>query len=126
MATPSEQLNAMRNLGENWDGYHASSPLPHVIDLAIEFTNLVEALLRKSAAVPAPVLHVSPTRVGGILIEWEDHARQHELELSPDCSISFLHLDKSTGKVQVRKFSPTNQAVVQPGLLQELYQSLAA
>ena len=33
MATPIEQLNAMRGLGENWDGYGAAAPQAKVIDL---------------------------------------------------------------------------------------------
>ena len=126
MATPSEQLNAMRNLKDNWDGDNAAAPQAHVIDLALEFAGLLELLFRKSAASGGSVLHVSPTRVGGVLLEWEDHSYQHELDLGPDCSIGFLHLEKSTGTIHTRKFAPTSQAAVQPGLLQELYQSLAA
>jgi hypothetical protein len=71
MATPIEQLEAMRHLGENWDGYGAAAPQANLIDLAREFTGLIEAMLKKSAAEPG-ALHVSPTRVGGILIDWED------------------------------------------------------
>src|ERR1700730_10287418 len=99
MTTPIEQLEAMRSLGENWDGYGAAAPQASVIDLAQEFTGLIEAMLRKSAA-DAGGLHVSPTRVGGILIDWEDSLMQHEAELNPDCSIGFLHLNKATGDIQ--------------------------
>jgi hypothetical protein len=125
MATPIEQLEAMRRLGENWDGYGAAAPQANVIDLAQEFTGLIDAMLRRSAADPG-VLHVNPTRVGGILIDWEDRSMQHEVELNPDCSIGFLHLNKATGDIQTRKFCPGAQAVVDPGLLQELRQLLAA
>src|SRR5207245_1860944 len=110
MATPIEQVEAMRRLGENWDGYGAAAPQANVIDLAQEFTGLIEAVLRNSAADPG-VLHVSPTRVGGILIDWEDRSMQHEVELNPDSSIGFLHLNKTTGHIQTRKFSPGAQAV---------------
>jgi hypothetical protein len=125
MATPIEQLEAMRRLGENWDGYGAAAPQEKTIDLAKEFTALIEAMLLRSTADPG-VLHVSPTRVGGILIDWEDQAMQHEVELNPDCSISFLHLNKATGHIDTRMFSPGAQVVVDPGLLQELRQLLAA
>jgi hypothetical protein len=47
MATPIEQLEAMRRLEENWDGYGAAAPQASVIDLAQEFTGLIEAMLRK-------------------------------------------------------------------------------
>jgi hypothetical protein len=125
MATPIEQLEAMRQLGENWDGYGAAAPQANLIDLAQEFTGLIEAMLSKSTA-GAGMLHVCPTRVGGILLDWEDHSMQHEVELSPDYSIGFLHLNKATGSIQTRKVSPAAQTAVDPGLLQELRQLLAA
>jgi len=96
-----------------------------VIDLAHEFTGLIEAVLSKSQVDPG-TLHVSPTRIGGILIEWQDDAMEHEVELNPDCSVGFLHLHKATGEIQTRKFSPGTQAVVDPGLLHELRQLVAA
>src|SRR5438270_4580908 len=102
MATPIEQLEAMRRLGENWDGYGAAAPQANLIDLAQEFTGLIEAMLRKSTTGPV-LLHVSPTRVGGILIDWEDRSREHEVELNPDRSIGFLHRDKATGHIECRK-----------------------
>ncbi len=34
MATMIEQLEAMRRLAENWDGYGAAAPRSDVIDLA--------------------------------------------------------------------------------------------
>jgi hypothetical protein len=122
MATPTEQLEAMRNLVENWDGYAAASPSATAIDLAQEFVGLVEAMLNKSASNSC-VLHVSPTRNGGILIEWEDRATQHEVEINSDRSIGFLHLDKTTGQIETRKFSA---GPLHPGLLQELRHLLAA
>jgi hypothetical protein len=123
-ATAMEQLEAMRGLQENWDGYNAAAPDPEVIDLAREFIALLEAIGARSAA---PVrLQVSPTRTGGILIDWEDRKLEHELELSPDASISFLHRDKSTGEIQTRKFLASAATVVDPGLLQELRSLLAA
>jgi hypothetical protein len=39
---PIEQLEAMRNLVENWDGYGAASPTATAIDLALEFVGQVE------------------------------------------------------------------------------------
>jgi hypothetical protein len=125
MATPSEQLESMRRLEENWDGYGAAPPRAGVIDLAQQFIRLIEALLRKSSTDPG-VLHVSPTRIGGILVDWEDRAMLHEVELNPDLSIGFLHLNKASGNIVTRKFLPGTQVVVDPGFLNELYQLLAA
>lgn len=122
MATPTEQLETMRNLVENWDGYGAAVPSTTTIDLAQEFVGLLAAMLNRARSATC-VLHVSPTRTGGILIEWEDRATQHELEISSDRSIGFLHLDKTTRQIETREFSP---GPLHPGLLQELRHLLAA
>jgi hypothetical protein len=125
MAVLMEQLQAMRGLAENWDGYGAAAPQPDAIDLAQELVGLVEDWLHKSMADP-PVLHVSPTRIGGVLIEWEDRSIVHEVEINPDRSIGFLHLNRSTGQIETRKFVASLPAVVHPGFLQELRHLLAA
>lgn len=125
MATLVEQLEAMRALNENWDGYGAAAPEGVVLDLAREFVRLIEALLRRRGAFPGN-LYASPTRTGGVLIEWEDGGTEHEVEINPDQSFSFLHLNKTTGHVETRKLAANAQAVVHPGLLQELTELLAA
>jgi hypothetical protein len=118
MATPIEQLQAMRRLVENWDGYNAAAPSATAIDLAQEFVGLIETMWKKSTPNSC-LLHVSPTRIGGVLIEWEDRAIQHEIEISPDRSINFLHLDKTTGQIETRKFSAHRLLAVQPLEMQE-------
>jgi hypothetical protein len=125
MATHDAQLLAMRQLGENWDGYGAAAPQPHVIELAREFVHLIETVL-KNRLVASPVLNVSPTRTGGVLVEWEDAVAEHEVDISPDQSFSFLHVNKATGHSETRKLNPAAHAVVHPGLLHELSQLLAA
>jgi hypothetical protein len=122
MATPIEQLQAMRNLEENWDGYGAAAPAAPAIDLAQEFVGLIETMWKKATSSWC-ALYVSPTRIGGVLLEWEDRAMQHEVEISPDRSIGFLHLDKTTGQIETRKFTA---GPLHPGLLQELRHLLAA
>jgi hypothetical protein len=119
MAEPIAQWEAILHLSENWDGYGAATPEGKVIDLAQEFVRLLDAMLAKSSLRPAE-FHVSPTRIGGVLIDWQSDSIEHEMELSPDGSIGFLHHDKHTGSIATRKFSPTEGAVVTPGLLQEL------
>jgi hypothetical protein len=125
MATPFEQLEAMRCLGENWDGDRGAAPRPEVINLAQDFVSLIEAVRRVSGP-NGETLHVSPTRTGGVLIEWEDRLMEHEIEINPDGSIGFLHLNKTTREIETRKFSSGGSAVVLPGLLQELKHLLAA
>lgn len=125
MAPLEIQLDSMRQLNENWDGYGAAPPPAHIIELAREFVNLVETVLRSREAGSSS-LKVSPTRTGGILVEWEDVALQHEVEINPDQSFAFLHLNKVTGHIETRKLTPGAQTVVHPGLLHELCQMLAA
>ena len=126
MATAFEQLEAMRRLEENWDGYGAAAPRPDVIDLAQAFVGLLEAAMRKGLSPNGELLHVSPTRIGGVLLEWENGLMGHEVEFNPDGSISFLHLNKNTKHIETRKFTPGAPAVVSPGLLTELQHLLAA
>lgn len=103
MATLDTQLHAMQQLCENWDGYGAAAPQAHIIELAREFVRLMETVLT-NRAIDAVALHLSPTRTGGVLVEWEDTAAEHEVEISPDQSFSFLHINKATGHTETRKF----------------------
>ncbi len=123
MSTVIQQLDAMRGVGENWDGYHAAAPCAAAIDLALDFVRLIEAVRRGSRALP---LHVGPTPPGGVLIDWEDDQKEHEIEISPDGAIEFLHTNKTTKQIDSRKFLPGGRVVVEPGLLQELQHLLAA
>src|SRR5689334_835860 len=96
----------MRSLAENWDGYGAAAPATTAIELGQEFVSLLEAMLKKSSSEPSAV-YVTPTRIGGVLIEWEDRAAQHEVEISSDRSIAFLHFDKATGQIETRTYRPS-------------------
>ena len=110
MATVSEQLEAMRGVGENWDGYHAAAPCATAIDLARDFVQLIEAVLRGSRALP---LQVAPTPPGGVLIDWEDDQAEHEIEISPDGSIEFLHTNKVSKRIETHEFSSGQRLVVE-------------
>ena len=123
MATISEQLEAMRGMSENWDGYHAAAPCATAIDLARDFARLIEAVRQGASAL---TLHVGPTPPGGVSIDWEDDRMEHEIDISPDGSIEFLHMNKASKQIVTRKFSPGQRVVVEPGLLQELQHLLAA
>jgi hypothetical protein len=122
MTTAKEQLQALRSVPENWDGYGAAAPLANVVDLADEFVAFIDAVLRKSASGPGS-LQASPTRVGGVLIEWEDGTMEHEVEINPDGSMGFLHTNKTTGQIAARKISPGS---LQMDFLKELHQLVAA
>jgi hypothetical protein len=117
MATLSEQLDAMRRLRPNWDGYNADPPEPHVIAWAKDFVDYFEALERVQGVKRN--IRVYPTRIGGVQIEWEDSRFERELELNPDGSIELLHVDKATGAMREETFRPGREAVA-PGFLHRL------
>jgi len=100
MATLFEQLDSMRQLGENWDGYKAATPLPEAIDLAKEFVDFLTT--RHGGEFSELEMFVTPSRDGGVLVEWNDLHNEHELEINPDGSLGFLHTDKVTGQLSVQ------------------------
>lgn len=122
MATLLEQLDAMRTLPANWDGYNAEPPAPEVLDVAKEFVAL---LLTIRGSAPTGDIFVHPGRAGGVQIAWEDARAEHELDIEPDGTWDFLHTDKATGKSTARVFKPTQHAV-HPGMLTELRELAAA
>ena len=64
MATAIEQLEAMRRLGENWDGYGGASPRPEAIVLAQAFVGFIEAAMRGGARrARRPCTQVQPELV---------------------------------------------------------------
>ncbi len=101
MATPIEQLEAMKSLPENWDGYGAATPIPEAIELAKDFVGLLESL---PGSESIPTIFVSPGRDGGVLVEWDDASYEHELEINFDGSIGFLHTEKATQVITSQKF----------------------
>jgi hypothetical protein len=122
MATPLEQLDAMRNLQPNWDGYNADPPSHAVLDVAKDFVRLLTAF---RGAAPSGDIEVYPGRAGGVQVSWEDVRTRHELDIEPDGTWDFLHIDKQTDEMTQRTFKPTNQAI-HPGVLRELREMVAA
>lgn len=122
MATPLEQLDLMRNLRPNWDGYGADPTDPAVIEVAKEFVRFLAAL---RPADPFQDVFVSPGRAGGVLVEWADPRSEHELEIEPDGTWGFLHTDRATGRMTERRFGPVTQ-VIHPELLKEFRELIVA
>jgi len=92
MATVTEQLEAMRGLPENWDGYGAARPGPGPIDAAINFLRQCGARM----ALPQP--YVAPTRSGGVLLEWEQGPHQLEIQFDDGERGSFVYVNRETGE----------------------------
>jgi len=109
MATPIEQLDLMRNLRENWDGYNAAPPLPEVIELAKEIVEFIASVRKTEPRYDG--IFVTPGRDGGVLIEWQDHRFEHEMEINGDGSIGILRTDKSTQHTTEKVFKPGRFAV---------------
>jgi hypothetical protein len=119
MATLAEQLDAMRKLEENWDGYGAACIEPRLVATAHDFVQFFQAI-EKVNGINKDIM-VQPTRVGGVQIEWRDAKFEHELELNPDGSIGILHVDRATGEMTEEIFRPpTEPSVLVPGLLGRL------
>jgi hypothetical protein len=100
MATVIEQLELMRDLPENWDGYSAAPPRPGPIDAAIAFVRHCTTRL----ALPAP--YVAPTRAGGVLLEWEQGPHQLEVEFDDADRGSFVYLNRETGEQATGTLAP--------------------
>lgn len=92
MGTVTEQLEALRDLPENWDGYGAARPAPGPIDVAIGFLRRCGA----QRAIPQP--HVAPTRTGGVLLEWEQGPHQLEIQFDDEQRGSFVYVNRQTGE----------------------------
>lgn len=123
MATLTEQLDLMLTLPENWDGYGAATIQTAPVEFAKEFVRLLNDL--KPAAGGGDGVCVSPSRDGGVLVEWEDAVAEHELEVNPDGSLGFLHVDKASRKMTTRTVRP-EPVGGQPGFLVELRALIAA
>ncbi|MGL4423526.1 MAG: hypothetical protein ACRCZF_22915 [Gemmataceae bacterium] len=123
MPTLTEQLDSMRNLQENWDGYGAAVPVLEAIELAKEFIAFVEQL--RGSDIRAGSVHVTPGRDGGVLFEWDDSFCEHELEIHPDGSLGFLRTDKQTQAIQSTLFRKSRFALPS-GLLTKLSEFTAA
>jgi len=100
MATLLEQLDGLRTLRPNWDGYNADPPDPRVLEWAKEFLTVLEAHAAGGS------VQVYPGRAGGVQLEWEDGDGEHELEFNPDGSQGLLHVEKATGAMREERFAP--------------------
>jgi len=123
MATPLEQLELMKQLKDNFDGYGGAPPAAPVLELAKELVGLIEKV--RSLSKPFEGMYVTPGRDGSVLIEWDDDEYSHELDVNQDGSIGLLHVEKASGVMTEREFQPSPFSIT-PGLLTELFEPVAA
>jgi hypothetical protein len=86
------QLESLSSLEKNWDGYGAAAPRPEVVLAAIKFIRHLAA----NSVISAP--HVSPTRTGGVLFEWERDPYHLEVQFVSKDAASFAYLDSNTNQ----------------------------
>ncbi|HYH68753.1 MAG TPA: hypothetical protein VD866_28935 [Urbifossiella sp.] len=120
MATLLEQLEGLRTLRPNWDGYNADAPIPEILELARDFVAFFDGF----PLAAGRVIQVYATRVGGVQFEWEDERFERELELNPDGSIAMLHVNRATGAMKEERFEP-GRGAISPGLLPRLLPNYA-
>src|SRR5436190_9308524 len=114
LAQLEEQLEAMRNVSDNWDGYGGAAPRPELIDAAIAFFRG----LRGASGLSPP--YVTPTRTGGVLFAWEQGPHQLEVEVNSTVRGEYLYLNRETGE------SATGTVVQPPFTLTAIMSALPA
>ncbi len=118
MATLLEQLDAMRTLPANWDGYNAEPPVPEVLDVAKEFVAL---LLTIRGSAPTGDIFVHPGRAGGVQIGWEDARAEHELDIEPDGTWDFLRAPRETERAVVSRYKANQPVAPMLRMLREIF-----
>jgi hypothetical protein len=68
--------------------------------MAKGFVSLVESIRRDADAFS--VLYTTPTRVGGVMLVWEDREFEYELEIEPDDLVELLQQSKSTKQIEIK------------------------
>ena len=90
MATPNEQIQALRALPENWDGYGAASPRWDILAAVGEFLQP----LRHGSGYTDP--DIAPTRIGGVLLSWEHGPHRLDVEFDSPENAEFAYLNRET------------------------------
>jgi hypothetical protein len=120
MAAPLEQLEAMRKVPENWDGYGGAAPRSELIDAAITFYRR----LQSQSHLDSP--YVTPTRIGGVLFFWEQGPHQLEVEIFAPDRGEFLYLNQDTGETATGTVVVASESDQQPFTLSAIMSALPA
>jgi hypothetical protein len=118
MATSIDQLEAMRDLPENWDGYGGAAPRAEMIDAAIQF------LRSLTGGEVRPEPFVTPTRTGGVLLAWELGPHQLEVEFDTSDKGSYVYLNQQTGETATGTVSPARMNGTPPFALRAIMAAL--
>jgi hypothetical protein len=90
---------------DDWDSYGAAAPRREAVDAA---RDLLSAIVRGLELVEP---HASPTRDGGVLLEWRRH--EHELDLSVESSadVTFAYENLRTAEQVCGESNSTGENV---------------
>jgi hypothetical protein len=89
-----DYVDSLRALKENWDGYGAAAPDPEILMSAASM------LTSYAYEGGVPIPNISPTRTGGILLDWAADAHELEVELVTKAAASYVYLNTQTGVAQ--------------------------
>jgi hypothetical protein len=124
MATIFEQLEAMRTVPENWDGYGGLPPRGDAIDEAATYFR------RLSVAYPnLPAPYVTPTPDAGVLFAWDNGP--HSLELHFDAEpkgivVEFVYLNTVTDDSAAGKLPNATRRPEIPFPLKQMFSGISA
>ena len=124
MATPLEQLDAMHQVPENWNGYGGFAPQPEAIREAIAFYRSIES--EPELASP----YLSPTPNGGIQFEWDNGPHHLEIAFEPlspsgPIGVEFLYDNTQTGDVVEGKVRQSVGTEMMPYPLRQIVSGFA-
>jgi len=92
-----EQLQAMRSLKANWDGYNADPPSVAVLEYGGRF---LDVFLRRAADANGGrtdfPLYVAPARDSGLFVQIELSPVELEFDIRPDLSVEYLRTNTAT------------------------------
>jgi len=86
------QLDRLLELPPNWDSYNAD---PIEREIVASAKGLLDALV-DVLDLPCPL--ISPTRNGGVLLEWSVASKEFEIQLVSRDAASFVFADEDTGQ----------------------------
>ncbi|MBU0638715.1 MAG: hypothetical protein KKB50_07615 [Planctomycetes bacterium] len=92
LSATASHLNQLLALPCNWDSYNAEQIAPEIVNSA----NSLLQTLGEKYDLPQPV--VSPTRAGGVLLEWKSGPKELELEFVWAGAASYVYVDQEAGE----------------------------
>jgi len=87
LETATNHIISLSSLQENWDGYGADSPNPKLIGGAIGLLGFIAN--HSNVSIPS----ISPTRIGGVIFEWENDPHEIEVEIVTEGAAEYAYIN---------------------------------